>query len=301
MHQQRRLILPMSMESYRPLRQNHLIRTQRQTFTVFGAAGFIGSHLCRHLYEQGHEVIALSRHDPLPNQPLGHVLYASGVTSDFRTRPLDVVESHVWKLAEAVHQGDFESFVYCSSTRVYMNAHATCEETPLPVQPNSIEDLYSISKLMGENIVLTSGLDRVHVARISNVYGPPFTSASFLDSAIRSARDSGQVHFYDAPNSSRDYIAIDDVVTLLPQISLTGRSSIYNIASGSNTSHREIARLLHDHFGATVEYRAQGVLKQFPPIEVARLATDFCFVARPFGPTLSNYLTLLLSHQAGVA
>ena len=63
-------------------------------FSVLGSTGYIGSELVRYLEEQGNPV-AKPRPDEWYNDDLGTVIYCVGVTSDFRERPLDVVEAHI--------------------------------------------------------------------------------------------------------------------------------------------------------------------------------------------------------------
>ena len=91
---------------------------------VFGAQGFVGRHLTDYLRGAGWEVLALGRGDETwRGQALGHVFYCIGLTADFRTRPFDTLEAHVSLAAEILREAAFDSFLYCSSTRVY----AGCE------------------------------------------------------------------------------------------------------------------------------------------------------------------------------
>ena len=69
-------------------------------FTVFGSSGYIGSHLVRHLIASGEEVATPMRGAPIGETHLGHVVYAIGLTADFRTRPFDTMAAHVTRLAD---------------------------------------------------------------------------------------------------------------------------------------------------------------------------------------------------------
>ena len=154
--------------------------------TILGASGFIGSQLARKLAAGGANYRAIGRNDPIPNENLGHVIYCIGVTADFRTRPLDTVEAHVCALIELIRGHQFESLLYLSSTRVYAGDDSSNEEKPLHVSPPNAPDLYNISKVMGESIVLNCA-PNARVARLSNVYGPDFDSDNFLPSIVRDA------------------------------------------------------------------------------------------------------------------
>src|ERR1043166_5646069 len=94
-------------------------------FTIFGAGGWIGSALARRLTSSGQEVRAVFRDNwPPGDEALGHVIYAIGLTADFRERPLATAQAHVGTLTRALEFSRFKSFLYLSSTRVYQGAAA---------------------------------------------------------------------------------------------------------------------------------------------------------------------------------
>src|SRR4029077_3079780 len=131
---------------------------------------------------------------------------------------------------------EFDSLTYLSSTRVYRGAGLTREDATLCVSPSNLDDLYNISKLMGESICLSS-TRRCRVARLSNVYGADIGSENFISSVLREAAATGRVIIHTAPDSVKDYVAIEDVVRWLAMISASGKLEIYNQAAGENTSH----------------------------------------------------------------
>lgn len=252
-------------------------------FTVLGASGYIGSHLVAHLRDQGYVVWAPARGDAdIFNQPLGHVLYCVGLTADFRSRPFDTVEAHVGLLAEVLRRAQFDSLLYLSSTRVYMGAASTDEDTPLSVVPGDPSYLYNLSKLTGESLCHASGRAGVRVARLSNVVGPGMDaqSGNLVADLVRQAQQ-GAMLLRSHPDSAKDYIHIDDVVHWLPRIALDGRAMTYNIASGRQTSHGQWLQWLGQHYGSSVEVQEDAPLQRFAPISVARLHAEFGVVARP--------------------
>ena len=105
-----------------------------------------------HLRTRGHDVVAVSRGALLSEgEELGHVIYAIGVTADFRWKPFETVDAHVSTLAQLLKNSQFDSWLYLSSTRVYGSAtiQQLAQETqPVTVYPNA-DGLYDISKLMG--------------------------------------------------------------------------------------------------------------------------------------------------------
>jgi nucleoside-diphosphate-sugar epimerase len=245
-------------------------------FTIFGAKGWIGSALARHLAARGHEVRAVARDDwPAAKTALGHVIYAIGLTADFRQRPLATAEAHVAALVRALQSFPFDSFLYLSSTRVYMNSAATAEETALSVRPNDPDHLYNATKLAGEAVCLSLPGPAVRVARLSNVVGLGDRSNNFLPAVLAEARRTHAVTIQGAPESEKDYVALDDVTALAEAIALRGRHRLYNVASGRNVSHQLIADLLRRHTGAAVSFAPGAERVAFPPIAVERVRGEF--------------------------
>lgn len=244
-------------------------------FTVFGSSGFIGKSLARALAETGHECATPARDAPLQRGSLGNVVYCVGVTADFRTRPYETARAHVGVLADLLELGGFDSLLYLSSTRVYGNAAATLEDAPLVVRPSDPNDLYNLTKLAGESLCLAINHPGVRVARLSNVFGGKGDSPNFLDMLIREAADRGVVHLRTSRESVKDYVAIEDVVRLLPQIALNATQRLYNVASGHNVSHGEVVDALAAATGCTVSQAENAPTVIFPRVEVNRLQREF--------------------------
>jgi nucleoside-diphosphate-sugar epimerase len=250
-------------------------------FTVLGAGGRIGRRLIAHLQSQGHAVFAPVRGDPaIGTLPLGHVVYAIGVTADFRTRPLETVQAHVCVLAQALARGNFDSLLYLSSTRVYAGAATGREDTSITVNSGDPSDLYNLSKLMGESLCLHAGRPAVRVARLSNVVGGDDAGASEFLSALEREARNGCIVLRSAPESAKDYVHIDDVVELLPRIALGGRARLYNLASGRLVSHRQWCDLLRTRTGCRVELTPGAPRQCFPTVDITRIRDEFGFAPR---------------------
>ncbi len=253
------------------------------SFTVLGASGYIGSRLVSHLRSQGHPVWAPERGDAsVFSQPLGHVLYCVGLTADFRTRPFDTVEAHVGLLADVLQRSQFDSLLYLSSTRVYMGAASTDEDASLGVLPGDPSYLYNLSKLTGEALCHASGRAHVRVARLSNVVGPGMDAASgnLVADLLHQAR-KGHVALRSDPRSSKDYVHVADLLDWLPRIALAGRASVYNVASGLQTTHAQWIEWLRERSGCAVQWPQDAPLQHFPPIAAQRLQAEFHVLPRP--------------------
>src|SRR5258708_21086042 len=161
--------------------------------TVLGAIGFIGSHLVSKLREKSIQTFVQTRNEALNTRELGIVFYCIGLTADFRLRPFDTVEAHIGKLTSLLQTCRYESLVYLSSTRVYQSlSDLATEDKTIFVNTQNNNDLYNISKLMGESIALAAN-SRNKVIRLSNVYGHDLNSKNFLPSIVRAASVTNKI------------------------------------------------------------------------------------------------------------
>ena len=263
-----------------------------ERFTLFGASGFIGSALTAHLRAMGHQVATPARGTEtaaVAKGDLGHVIYAIGLTAGFRQRPLDTVRAHVSLLTELIGNAHFQSWLYLSSTRVYARLPTDAlasEDMALPATPNA-DELYNLSKMLGEAICLARSDPATRVARLSNVYGAGQGEQTFLASVMTELSDKGKVTIGEGANSSKDYIAIEDVCALLASIALSGRSRLYNVASGTVTTHQMIADNLTRTLEGEVCFAPNGQTRRFPRIDTTRIAEEFGFAPRVFATDLT--------------
>jgi len=260
-------------------------------FTVLGASGFLGSALVTHLQKLGRQVHAVRREEGLAlGRPLGHVIYAIGVTADFRSRPFDTMDAHVAQITCLLREGDFTSLTYLSSTRVYEGNAQTLEDSAISVMPTSPSALYNISKIAGESICLNAGRANVRVARLSNVVGVGPGQDTFVDQLLREGLAKGTVSLRSHPASAKDYIALEDALSLLSSIAEHGKAAIYNIASGEQTSHRDVLGIIGHETGWDVSVDETASHTDFPPIEIGRIREEFGFVPTPFRAYFADYV-----------
>lgn len=244
-------------------------------YTVFGAGGFIGSRLCETLSARGHAVRRVRRDTwPAPGTALGHVIFTIGMTADFRTKPFETVETQVGLLARALHDYTFESFLALSSTRVYRGAQSTTETARLSVSPGDADDLYNATKIAGEALCLALPNPKIRIARLSNIYGWPGPSQSFLASVIDEAVRTGRVTFRTGPGSSKDYLNIGSVLNALTRIADEGRERIYNVAAGVNVTNADLAAAL-EREGIATHFEPGAPEPVFPVMDVSRLTSEF--------------------------
>ena len=245
-------------------------------FSVFGSNGFIGSNMIDFLKNQKIEYEELDPNDQqIFEKRLGHVIYCIGLTGDFRKRPFDTVEAHVCLLSKILKRCKFESFLYLSSTRIYHNSLTTKEDGQITVNPNEFEDIYNISKIMGESLCLATNNSNVRIARISNVIGNNFNADDFLSSLIHDAVINKKIIMHSTAQSEKDYVNVNDVVKLLPKISLKGKFKIYNIASGNNIKVKEITDEIIKNVDYKITYSSDAIEKIHRKIDIQRIKNEF--------------------------
>ena len=264
--------------------------SEPQPITVLGAEGWIGSALVADLKRCQRSVVAIGRsqlQDWLADHHRqGPVIYAIGLTADFRLRPHDTVQAHVSLLSQVLQREGIKQLLYLSSTRVYSRSTSTHEDAPVASLSTDRSDLYNLSKLLGEALVLQDQRIGCRVVRLSNVVGLGQPSSTFIGSLLRDARSGALVTIQQSPDSVKDYVALNDVLRLLPLIAEKGRQRLYNLGGGCDTSHAQVAAWLRKQ-GAEVAFARhpdEGFV--FPTLKIDRLASEFGLISEPFRQNL---------------
>ncbi len=254
--------------------------------TVLGAQGFIGQALTQRLRDHGHEVLTPARQlipAELAASLRGHVVYCIGLTADFRSRPWDTVDAHVGVLRHVLANGNFASMTYLSSTRVYLGSEVGSEDAALTVRPEAPDQLYNLSKLMGESLCHAAHRpDRpVRVVRLSNVIGGDLASDNFIYALLREALATGAMQLGSSLDSAKDYIALADVTRMLERIAVFGLARCYNLASGQQTTNGEVVETIATLTGAKYSVSNNAPRSTFPQIDISRLHDEFGFSPLP--------------------
>ena len=247
-------------------------------FSIFGSNGFIGSNMINYLKNKKIEYELLDPNDEkIFERKLGHVIYAIGVTGDFRKRYFDTIESHVCILHKILKECKFDSFLYLSSTRIYSDITSSNESDDVIVNPNNLDNVYNISKIMGESLCLSCNSTKIRIARLSNVVGNNMEHNDFLSSIIHDAITKKKMFINITESSEKDYIHIDDVVEILQKISLEGKDRVYNVAFGKNTKVSEITNEIKKMTNCKIEFSSNAIKQSFPRINIDKLQEEFDF------------------------
>ena len=204
---------------------------------VTGAAGFLGSHLCRRLSQAGSDVIALDiqpRPDTLTAERIQYLqedlraperwrhaldgvttvfhlasihLQVSAPESDYRAVNVDAAVS----LAEASRASGVSRLVHTSTVGIYGHVLDPPAHEDAPRRPTNP---YERTKLEGEEALAAtadrSGLD-LRILRPAWIYGPGCPRTAKLLRSIRTR----QFFFVGSGNNLRHPVYVDDVVDAL--------------------------------------------------------------------------------------
>lgn len=256
--------------------------------TVLGASGFIGSQIIKKLIFGSLPFYAPSREESIFNKDLGDVIYCIGLTADFRTKPFETINAHICKLNEVLSKCSFNSLTYLSSTRVYINSTQPIayEDDKLLIDVMDADDLYTLSKLTGERLCLSSG-KQTKIIRLSNVVGKDDSNINFLSSIINTIKKEKAVLLQQSLSSSKDFVFIDDVVDAILKIVFSGKHQLYNVASGQNTTNESILVELQKYFNYNFSVKEPSTEKVFPNISIQKICSEFNFRPKGFSEQLS--------------
>ena len=253
----------------------------KRSYTVFGATGFIGHHLAAALRSSGLPVCCPGRSElhSLAKKDLGHVFYSLG-GDNWAEDPFGAIDAHLTHLRRLLECRGFQSLTYISSTRLYLGATGGREDCPLVVDYKDPGRFHNALKLAGETLCFASDRPEVRVVRLSNVIGFAPRGISFIPVLIRDAILTGEMKLWTAPDSAKDYIAIEDIVGILPRISESGQCRLYNVASGKSITAESIVARIEAITGAKAKWH-KGETVIFPAISIDRIQKEFQFEPRP--------------------
>lgn len=251
-------------------------------FVVTGGAGFIGSHLCRKLIEQGAKVTAFDnlssgnielikdllddglnfvqddiRHPTAveratrDSEVIFHLAAQTSVPFSMEDAKEDCEINVVGTLnvLESAKKADAR-VVFASSSAVYGNP----EKRPTPEKhPTHPISFYGLSKYIGENYCTfyQENYDsEIVMLRIFNVYGPNGHGV-LPDFLNKLEKTPDKLEILGTGRQSRDFVYISDMVKflILAATSPAAAGQIFNVGTETTTSVTELAKKLIELLG----------------------------------------------------
>jgi nucleoside-diphosphate-sugar epimerase/glycosyltransferase involved in cell wall biosynthesis len=257
------------------------VRALRGPILVLGAGGFVGANLLRRLLKYRRDVFGVVRTLPawrLDGIDRRHILEADlidlAATRNLvaNVRPNTIFDCIAYgaysfetdqeliyrtnftalvQLIELLADTGFAAFIHAGSSSEYgTNSAGPLEEDSL--QPNSH---YSVSKVAASHYISYAGKIRrlpVLNLRLYSVYGPLEDLSRLIPNLVVKGLKGAFPPLVD-PNTSRDFVYIDDVCDAFVQAAARLTPDIYgqafNIGAGRATTIRQVAKVAGDVFG----------------------------------------------------
>ena len=231
---------------------------------IIGSRGFLGQNTAAHLNAQGVETLCLTSDDidlgtataaeALAEQlrPGDAVVMFAALTPD-KGKGIDTMMANL-KMAEAacdaLGRQPVSQVVYISSDAVYPMAEDPVSEESCAAPG----DLYGTMHKAREVMFQSAVQGPLAILRPTLVYGAGDSHNSYGPNRFRRvAAADGKITIGGEGEETRDHIFVGDVAKLIG-LTLSHRSSgVLNLATGRSTSFYDVAHLVAEQFGGTVE------------------------------------------------
>ena len=234
---------------------------------VTGGNGFIGTHLCRLLHNNGHSVISLDivhtgNHpwecltadirDGMHLEEVDWIVHLAAQISvplsvDNPDETLSINVDGTSSIIRAAEAASVKKIIFASSAAIY----GDCEEIPIPESaPLTPQSPYAVSKIVGEELIKRSTIQTCSL-RFFNVYGPGQSAEGGYAAVIPAFKKAIQLgkecRIFGDGTQVRDFIHVYDLVKIiLLSLESSNLPSEMNVASGIGTSVLDLVQLLQE-------------------------------------------------------
>jgi dTDP-glucose 4,6-dehydratase len=246
---------------------------------ITGGAGFIGSHLCDYLLEQGHEVIAMDNLSTGSTDNIAHLagherflfiqhdvtnyIYVEGTVDavlhlaslpspvDYLNFPIQTLKVGALGTHKALGLAKAKGarFLLASTSEVYGDplVHPQTEDYWGNVNPVGPRGVYDESKRFAE--ALAMAYHRYHgvpsrIARIFNTYGPRMRldDGRVVPNFIRQALAGEPLTVYDRGTRTRSFCYVSDLVEGMVRLLMSDEVGPVNLGNPDEMTILEFAR-----------------------------------------------------------
>jgi len=262
---------------------------------VTGAAGFIGSHLCERLLDEGHEVLGVDSftdyYSPerkrqhlarcagrsgftLAEENLAtcdiarllegargvfHLAAQAGVRKSWGREFALYIESNILatqRLLEALKDAPSIPLVHSSSSSVYGETRLLPMREDHPTAPLSP---YGATKLSGEHLCELYRLNygvTYRALRYFTVYGPRQRPDMAFSRFISAALAGNRIEIYGDGRQTRDFTYVSDAVDAnIRAFRYAGPQTVFNIGGGSRVPLLDVLAVMERELGARLDVR----------------------------------------------
>ena len=242
-------------------------RLDMPSVLVTGGGGFIGTHLCQHLHNLGHQVISLDImhtdshpwecitadiRDSLQFDGIDYIVHLAAQISvprsiDNPDETLSVNVDGTKSIISAAESAEVKKIIFASSAAVY----GDCEHVPIsedsPLIPQSP---YAVSKIVGEELLRMSNIETCSL-RFFNVYGPGQSSeggyAAVIPAFKKAISLGKECTIFGDGTQVRDFIHVNDLVQIISLcLEAIDLPQEMNVASGKGTSLLSLIETLNE-------------------------------------------------------
>ncbi len=283
---------------------------------VAGGAGFIGSHLCERLLNDGYEVVCVDNlvtgaemniaalrqrrgftfvnHDiiePLPELPLLEQIYhlaspaSPPVYQEFAVETMRVNSEGAYRLLELALQNRAR-FFFASTSEVYGDPleHPQREEYRGNVSMIGPRSMYDEAKRYGEALTSTYARSRgleTRIVRIFNTFGPRMDPADgrVVTNFIAQALRNEPITVYGDGSQTRSFQYVSDLVEGIVRLMASNYSGPVNIGNPEEYTMLQLADLVQQLTGTSSEI----VFRPLPEDDPRQRKPDITLASRELG------------------
>jgi nucleoside-diphosphate-sugar epimerase len=256
---------------------------------VAGGAGFIGSHLCERLLEEGHEVVCLdnfvtgSRSNvthligpgmaiidadvvEAPPVEVDRIIHLASPASpvDYERLPIETMRANTlgtWRLLEMAERLDVP-MTMASTSEVYGDplVHPQPETYWGNVDPVGPRSCYDESKRFAEALIMASRRARgvrANIVRIFNTYGPRMrlNDGRAIPQLLSAALRGEPLTVHGDGSQTRSFCYVSDLVDGVLRVALDDRADgeIFNVGNPAEMTILQLAEEIRAAYGSSAD------------------------------------------------